>query len=85
MEPVYHTEIDGPADEYHATVTHRMSLQDDEEKMKAGLAELLHKAGLKTYETPGGIVVSLSNEEKIKVKKKKAPKEADDSKESKEE
>ena len=35
---------------------------------------LLHKRGLTTYETPGGIIVSLSKEEKIKVKKKKAPK-----------
>ncbi len=56
-----------------------MSLQDDEEKMKGRLMELLHKKGLKTYETPGGIVVTLSAEEKIKVKKKKLPQEDNDS------
>lgn len=78
MEPIYHDEIDGPAEEYHETVTERMAMQGREEEMKEGLATLLHKAGLKTYETPGGIIVSLSNEEKIKVKKKKAPKEAEE-------
>ena len=27
MEATYHAEIDGPAEEYHATVTERMAIQ----------------------------------------------------------
>lgn len=73
----YDPELDDPVETYHETVTRRMGLQGDEEKMKSQLMELLHKKGLTTYETPGGIVVSLSKEEKVKVKKKKQPKDDD--------
>jgi len=77
MEPIYHTELDVKANEYYETLRERQGLQAQEEEMKAELTGLLKKHSLHVYESADGIIVTLAEEEKIKVKKKKQPKDDD--------
>lgn len=74
MEPVYHTELDVKSLEYYEALRERQAMQGREEDMKKEIMAVLKKYGLHTYESADGLVVSLAEEEKVKVKKKKAPK-----------
>ncbi len=73
MEPVYHTELDVKSLEYYEALRERQAMQGREEDMKKGIMALLKKHGLHAYESADGIQVTLAEEEKIKVKKKKTP------------
>jgi hypothetical protein len=81
MEPVYHTELDIKSLEYYDALRERQSMQGREEDMKKEIMALLKRHGLHTYESADGILVTLAEEEKVKVKKKKVPKEESDGEE----
>ncbi len=76
MEPVYHTELDIKSLEYYEALRERQGMQGQEEDMKKEIMGLLKKHGLHAYESADGIQVTLAEEERIKVKKKKAPKDS---------
>jgi hypothetical protein len=71
LEPPSIPKIDKLADTYVEHRNSRMAKLEEETAAKDLLWAAMIEAGLKSYETPDGMVVEILSEEKIKVKKKK--------------
>jgi hypothetical protein len=71
MEPVSNKKIDAAAENYYETMMERTQLSKEEDEKKTALIESMREAGLERYETPDGLVITLTAKSNVKAKKKK--------------
>lgn len=70
MEPPSHRDIDDAADNYFEVMTDRCKLSKEEDEKKTCLIETMRSHGLDRYETPDGLIVTVTAKSNVKAKKK---------------
>lgn len=70
-EPESIPAIDAAAETYHEVMTERCGLSKQEDEAKDNLIDKMKEHGVDRYETPHGLVVSITSKSNVKVKRKK--------------
>ncbi len=78
MEPESIREIDDAAENYEEVVQERTKLSKEEDEKKDALIDVMTEHKLDRYESPSGLVVTVTNKKNIKVKHKKDAEEGGD-------
>lgn len=70
MEPPSHKDIDAAAENYFETMQERCALSKEEDEKKTALIEKMKEHDLLRYETPDGLVVTVTAKSNVKAKRK---------------
>ena len=71
MDPPSVRAIDDAAETYYETMQERCKLSKDEDEAKDNLIDKMKEAGFDRYETPDGLVVTITSKSNVKAKRKK--------------
>jgi hypothetical protein len=69
-EPPRVREIDDAAETYYEAMMERVKLSKDEDEAKQNLIDKMVKHDIERYETPDGLVITVTNKKNVKAKKK---------------
>jgi hypothetical protein len=69
-EPPLIREIDDAAETYYEAMMERVKLSKDEDEAKQNLIDKMVKHDIERYETPDGLVITVTNKKNVKAKKK---------------
>ena len=72
MAPPRIPALDSAAETYYEAMMERVGLSKEEAEAMNNLVEKMNSQGIERYETPDGLIVSVIQKTKAKVKKKKA-------------
>ncbi len=75
-EPESIPALDDAASNYDEAMRDRVALSQEEDEKKDALIDLMTEHGKDRYETPDGLVVTVTNKKNIRVKHKKAAEES---------
>ena len=78
MEPESIQELDDAAEIYFDAMNARCKLSKEEDEAKDTLIDKMKEHKIDLYETPDGLVVSITNKSNVKCKKKSEPDEEGD-------
>lgn len=81
MEPKSVRAIDDAADNYFEVMQERVKLSKEEDEKKDALIDAMKEAGVERYETPDGLIVTVTNKSNVKCKRKNAESENGDGEE----
>lgn len=82
MEPESIKELDDAAEIYFDAMQARVKLSKEEDEAKDNLIDKMKEHGTDIYETPDGLVVTITNKSNVKCKKKSDESEEPDDAES---
>lgn len=70
MEPPSHKDVDHAAENYFEVMRERCKLSKEEDEKKTALIEKMKEHGIDRYETPDGLVVTVTSKTNVAVKQK---------------
>ena len=70
MEPPRIKKIDDAAENYFEVMQDRCKLSKEEDEKKSALIDVMNQHKLDRYETPEGLVVTVTNKANVKAKRK---------------
>ena len=71
MDPPRIKAIDDAADTYYDVMQERCRLSKEEDEAKDNLIDKMKESGVDRYETPDGLIVTITAKSNVKVKRKK--------------
>lgn len=70
MDPPRNRAVDAAAETYFDTMQERCKLSKEEDEAKDNLIDKMKESGMDRYETPDGLVVTVTSKSNVKVKRK---------------